>query len=185
MPSFAWCIIMSTTSDCTRSEPWSCRIPVIVALVVVTLFLVMPAAAHNPTDIVMSYDPGTEKLSVTITHPVADPATHYVNKVQVRQNGRTISDPDYKSQPDKNTFTYTYDVKGIPGDTFWVLATCSQGGSLEKKYDLPLPATVTTLPATAPPQAPAQAPAPAPTQKSPLGILPVLGAAAFLLMKKE
>lgn len=175
---------MQMISDFTNSAMNRIRIPVILALLLAASLLAVPAAAHSPSDIQVSYDPGTEKLSVTITHPVDDPATHYVNKVQVRQNERTISDPDYKSQPDKNTFTYTYEVKGIPGDTFWVLATCNQGGRLEKKYDLPFPTTVTTVPATMPPQAPA----PAPTQKSPAGILTVLCALcgmACLAMRKE
>lgn len=180
------------TSVSTGPARGNLRVPVILALLAAALVLVMPVSAHNPTDIQVSYDPGTEKLSVTVTHPVDDPTTHFVNKVQVRQNGRTISDPDYKSQPEKTTFTYTYDVKAAPGDTIWVLTTCNRGGSLEKRYDIPVPSTATAVPrapapaGTAQPQAPA---APAPTQKSPAGILPVLGAvgaaAACLAMRKE
>ena len=174
---------MHMTPDSTGSAAKNYRIPVILALLFAAVFLAMPAAAHSPSDIQISYDPGSEKLSVTITHPVDDPATHYVSRVKVRQNERTISDPDYKNQPDKNTFTYTYDVKGLPGDTIWVAATCVQGGSLEKKYDIPVPTTLTTPPTPAAPVA-----TPVPTQKSPAGILPVLGALGvgmFLVMRKE
>ena len=178
------------TSVSTGPARGSLRVPVILALLAAALVLVMPVSAHNPTDIQVSYDPGTEKLSVTVTHPVDDPTTHFVNKVQVRQNGRTISDPDYKSQPEKTTFTYTYDVKAAPGDTIWVLTTCNRGGSLEKKYDIPAPPTLTTAPAAAAaatmqPEAPATS---TPTQKSPAGILAVLGALglmACLAIRKE
>jgi hypothetical protein len=130
---------------------------------------------------VIVYDPVTEKLSVTITHQVDDPATHYVNKVQVRHNNRVISDPDYKSQPTKDTFTYTYDLKASPPDEFWVLSTCSRGGTLEKKWAIPRPTVLTTQAAV---PAPAAQEPPAPTPKSPLGLIPVIGAVAFLLIRK-
>ena len=175
---------MNPNADSSKPALRSGSLPVLVILLMAAVFLILPAAAHNPSDIAISYDPGAEKLSVTITHPVDDPASHFVNKVRVQQNGRTISDPDYKSQPDKNTFTYTYDVRALPGDTFWVLTTCNRGGTLEKKFDVTAPTTVTTVPAAVASQAPV-APAAAPTQKSPAGLLPVIGAAAFLLMKRE
>lgn len=149
----------------------------------VVLLTVVPVAAHPPSDIVMSYDPGAEKLTVTITHVVDDPQTHYVKKVQVKKNGLVISDPDYKSQPTKDTFTYTYDVRASPGDTFRVIATCSQTGNLEKVYDIPATAPVKT-PATPAPAATPES-LPAPTQKSALGLVPFLGAAALCLMRRK
>ena len=156
------------------------NVTLITVLALAAWCLVLPAAAHPPSDIVISYDPGSEKLSVTVTHPTPDSQAHYIRQVLVKQNGRVISDPDYKSQPAKDTFTYTYDVKGLPGDTFTVLATCNLAGSLEKKYDIPVPATVT---AAAP--APPAAPAPVPTQKSPAGILPLLGACGIVLALRK
>lgn len=176
-------ITMRKTSDC-RDRTAGSWIMVVLTLLAAGLFLVMPAMAHAPQDIDVVYDPVTEKLYVTITHPVDDPATHYINKVQVKHNGHVISDPDYKSQPTKDTFTYTYDLRASPPDIFWVYATCSRGGTMEKKYEIPYPVAEVTTAAPAA-QAPAQAPQPAPTQKSPAGILPVLGAAAVLLWKKE
>jgi hypothetical protein len=156
----------------------------IIALALAALFLVMPVMAHAPSDMVLAYDRATGDFAVTITHPVDDPATHYINQVQVRHNNRVISDPLYKSQPTKDTFTYHYQVDAVPGDTFWVLAVCSKGGSLEKKFDVPVAAQVTNVAASAAPAAP-QAPAPVPTtQKSPVGLLPVFGAAAVLLLRK-
>ena len=172
------------------------RLPVLILVVIAlaALLIAGPAAATAPSDIVISYDPGTEKLSVTITHITDNPATHYVSKIQVKQNDRVISDPDYKSQPTKDTFTHTYDVKALSGDTFRVIATCSISGSLEKVYEF-TPRTTAATPATpapadpAVPAAPAVTPnTPAPTattQKSPLGIVPFRGVAAFLLMRKE
>lgn len=177
-------IKMQNNPDCSGKFCTGRRTLLLMGILATAVFLIVaPVAAHPPADIVMSYDPGAEKLTVTVTHVVDDPQTHFVKKVQVRKNGLVISDPDYKSQPTKDTFTYTYDVKAGSGDTFRVIATCSIAGNLEKVYDVPAPAPSTPrAPSTTPGTLPAT---PAPTQKSPLGLLPVLGAAALLLMRKE
>lgn len=159
--------------------------PLILMLAVTLYLLIMPVTAHAPTNITIAYNPDMHKLYVTITHPVDDPATHYVRGVQVKINGDVISDPTYKSQPAKNTFTYTYDVMANPGDAVWVVATCINGQSLEEHIAIPQPTTVATrvqtspttdvtnLPATAVPVAPK-------TTYASAGLLPLLGATAVL-----
>ncbi|MCK9579879.1 MAG: hypothetical protein M0Q92_05445 [Methanoregula sp.] len=184
---------MQNNPDCSGKSCTGKRTLLLLGILASVLFLIIvPVAAHAPADIVMSYDPGAEKLTVTVTHVVDDPQTHYVKKVQVKKNGLVISDPDYKSQPTKDTFSYTYDVKASHGDTFRVIATCSIAGNLEKVYDITAPKTVATVttpvsvttPVTV--TTPGTLPAtPAPTQKSALGLVPFLGAAALLLMRKE
>jgi len=167
-----------------RSRSLVRRAVILAALAAFALLLAVPGAANPPGNVVMNYDQMTDKFTVTITHPVDDPAKHYINKVQVKYNGRVISDPDYKSQPTKDTFTYDYTVSALPGDTFWVYITCNQGGSVEKQYDIPVP--VTTIANVVAPAAPAEAPAPVPpTQKSPAGILPLFGAAAAVLLLRK
>ncbi|MFA5267639.1 MAG: hypothetical protein WC379_06675 [Methanoregula sp.] len=130
------------------------------------------------------------KLSVTVTHPVDDPKTHYIQRVHVKLNGNVISDPDYKSQPGKNSFTYTYDVAANPGDTVWVIATCVNGQSLEEHYDITKPVTPTTIiqtllpdTATLPPETTVP-PTPKTTHAS-FGFLPLFGAAAVLWIMRK
>jgi len=171
---------MLDTSDSHRgSGRRRITIPAIAVLAIAVCFLIVPVAAHTPTAMDISFDPSTAKISVTITHPVDDPTTHYLKTIQVKLNGNVISDPDYKSQLTKDTFTMTYDVNANPGDTVWVTATCNRGGTLEKSYvplrqGTPVP---TQTPATAPPTA-------SPTTKATLGLLPLLGAAAVLMIKR-
>jgi desulfoferrodoxin (superoxide reductase-like protein) len=144
----------------------------LLALAAICL-LAVPATAHAPTDMTIAFDPNTAKISVAITHPVPDPAAHYIKTVRVKLNDRVISDPDYKSQPTKDTFTYTYDVNAHPGDTIRVTAICSIAGSLEKTYEVPEPVrAVTTLP-----QDPIRSPAPSvpPTRKASAGLVALLG----------
>jgi desulfoferrodoxin (superoxide reductase-like protein) len=131
--------------------------------------LAMPALAHAPSDIAVSYDKNAAQLTVTVTHPVDDPTTHYIRNIKVNVNGRVIVDKDYTSQPSKDTFTYTYNVPVGAGDTVRVTAYCVLAGSREAVLTLPTPSS------TAPPTI-SQTTVPQPTtQKSPSGIIPLLG----------
>ena len=94
------------------------RVPVILMLAAARGFLVIPAMAHAPSNFTIGYNPDMHKLSITITHPVDNPKTHYIRGVQVTINGKVISDPTYENQAAKNTFTYTYDVMADPGDVY-------------------------------------------------------------------
>lgn len=162
------------------------------ALVVLAAFalIAVPAAAHSPSDIQLSYNDAAKELTVVITHPVPDPQSHYIRNVKVKVNDVVSVDKDYTSQPSGDSVTYIYSLPLNKGDTIRVTATCNQGPSLTKVMDIPAPAA-TTASAAAPAQsltpqpASTSAPAPVPTQKSALGLLPVIGAAAFLLMKKR
>lgn len=163
------------------------------ALVMLAAFalIAVPAAAHSPSDIQLSYNDAAKELTVVITHPVPDPQSHYIRNVKVKVNDVVSVDKDYTSQPSGDSVTYIYSLPLNKGDTIRVTATCNQGPSLTKVMDIPAPAA-TTASAAAPAQSltpqPASNPAasaPVPTQKSALGLLPVIGAAAFLLMKKR
>lgn len=164
--------------------------PAMLILTVTICFLILPVTAHAPSDISIAYNPDMHRLSVTITHPVDDPKTHYIRGVHVKLNGNVISDPDYKSQPGKKSFTYTYDIAANPEDTVWVIATCVNGQSLEAHYDIPKPVTMTAIVRTQPPETttlPPETTVP-PTTKtthSAPGLLPLLGAAAVLCIMRK
>lgn len=144
-----------------------------------------PAGAHAATDMDISYDFTTAKISVTVTHPVDDPATHYLRTVRVKLNGAVISDPDYKSQPTENTFTLTYDVNAHTGDVIDVTAICSRGGTLGKSYKIPEPVRIMTSPQVPSTYVKPPASAAQPTPQSPPGLLPLIGAAAAVLLLKR
>lgn len=162
----------------------------ILVLTVTLCFFVLPVTAHAPSDISIAYNPDMHKLSVTITHPVDDPKIHYISRVHVKLNGNVISDPDYKSQPGRNSFTYTYDVAANPGDTVWVVATCVNGQSLEEHYDIAKPvtptATLRTLPQnteTLPPET--TVPPTAKTTHAAAGLLSLFGAAGIVFLIRK
>lgn len=147
----------------------------IVVLLLAGCFLTFPVSAHPPSAMVLSYDELSKDLQVTITHPVPDPQNHYINKVIVTINGNVVNDSRYTSQPGPDTFTYTYPVETVTGDEIRVTASCSLAGSLAR-----------TLYNTGPvATAPAPSPAGQPTQKAAAGFVPLLGAAAALLIRKK
>lgn len=178
---------MNKAPDSHRTPGWRRTSPAAVLLLALAVtLLAAPAAAHTPTGMDISYDFSTAKIYVTVTHPVDDPATHYLKTVRVKLNGDVISDPDYKSQPKKDTFPVTIDVNAHAGDTIDVTAICALGGTLEKSYKIPEPVRIVTsaqVPSTytTPPPTAAR-----PTAQSSPGFLPLIGAAAaVLVMKRE
>jgi hypothetical protein len=163
-----------------KSNTGISRIVIICSVLLAICLLVLPASATPPSEIAVNYDKTTNQLSVTITHPVDDPATHYIRNVKVDINGRIVIDNDYKSQPAKDVFTYTYPVPVNAGDTVRVTATCNLAGSQEKVLTIPTPSGT----AAATPQS---TPAPLPTTKAAPGILPFAGLAVLgiLILRKN
>jgi len=87
--------------------------------------------AHAPKKVILAYDGATKTLSVTVTHTYFSEG-HYINKVEIMKNGKVIAVQEYKGQPSE-TFTYTYKVDAVSGDTLEVKASCSRFGSLSEK----------------------------------------------------
>ena len=102
---------------------------VAVILLAMTFLLSAPASAHSPKSVDLKYEPATQTLSVTIIHPVKDPATHYIKKISISVNEGEAREHEYKSQPDKESFTVEYNIAAQDGDTIKVKATCSYIGS--------------------------------------------------------
>ena len=107
---------------------WRSKITILLFLVVLISMSYM-VCAHAPTGITVSYNLETQDLRVTITHPVSDQTTHYIKEVKIEKNGVLYNTSLYDSQPDSNSFTYTYQINATTGDTIDVTASCIQGGS--------------------------------------------------------
>lgn len=163
----------------------------ILASAFLLLLLTIPAAATAPSDITITYNPDMHRLFVTVTHPTENPETHYIRGVQVKINGEVISDPTYKNQTGRTSFTKSYDVMANPGDSVWVVATCIRGQSLEAHIDIPkpgitaAPAKTTPTAAAIPSPADTTAPETAGTTYADPGLIPLFGAAAVLLILKR
>jgi hypothetical protein len=89
----------------------------------------LPAAANAPKEVLLTYDATARTLTVQITHSSSSPTFHYIEKVEIKKGGKTISTTEYTSQPDQATFSYLYPIEAAPGDVIEVKATCSILGS--------------------------------------------------------
>lgn len=147
----------------------------IIAAVLVVCILIPPVSAHSPSGMSITYQELSKELLVSITHDVPNPGEHYVNEVTVSINGKVVNNSRYTSQPAPDTFTYTYPVETVTGDEIKVTATCSLAGSIAR--------TLYTTGPIAP--ASSSSPGSQPTQQAAAGLLPVLGVAAALLIRKK
>ncbi|MBN2686660.1 MAG: hypothetical protein JXR85_00645 [Deltaproteobacteria bacterium] len=93
------------------------------------LLLPLSVQAHPPGTVTLQYDPDAKVLTVTITHSVADGTKHYIESVTIARNGELVKTFEYKSQPDKKTFTYEYLIETQKGDELKVRAGCNYFGS--------------------------------------------------------
>lgn len=159
----------------------------VITLVLLGLLLLPQGApAHPPSDLQLAFDEPTRVLSVTITHPVADPATHYVKRVGITAGGATDSGRSYTSQPASSPFTYTYTLRPDVKGEIQVVAECSISGSIARSITVAegtpvIPGTVTPpSPPGAPPGTRTTLPGAAPptTEASP-GLLPLAAALAL------
>ena len=107
---------------------WRCSVPIILFFIA---FIAIPytVCANAPSGMTVAYNLETQDLRVTITHPVNDQTTHYIYEVKIEKNGVLYNTSRYDSQPDLNSFTYTYQVNATTGDIIDVTASCIQGGS--------------------------------------------------------
>ncbi|MFH1081072.1 MAG: hypothetical protein V1766_12585 [Pseudomonadota bacterium] len=83
--------------------------------------------AHSPSEVKLDYDAQTQILKAAITHARFSDS-HYINKVEIRKNGKMVDSQEYKNQPSE-TVTYSYKVVTVPGDALEVKAYCNRFGS--------------------------------------------------------
>lgn len=92
------------------------------------------AFAHPPSDIVIKFDPSTKMLSTVIKHPVSNPQTHYIYKVDIGLNGREIQSIPFNSQKTSSEQIVEVQLEGIkPGDVLSVEGYCNLSGKLKKE----------------------------------------------------
>jgi len=102
------------------------------------LFSIGQVKAHNPSNMTLEYNSGTETLSVTISHSSANFNTHYIYEVNVTVNGGPGVDQGYTSQP-SNTFTYNYNLTAMAGNVIEVYARCTQAGIITRSLTVGQP----------------------------------------------
>jgi hypothetical protein len=105
---------------------------IIIIMLLSLILSSVSVSAHSPSNMNLSYNMTIEELGVSIAHQVPNPNSHYVYNIVIKINGVTNISQSYTSQPG-SSFTYTYNIKALEGDTFEATALCNQGGSISKQ----------------------------------------------------
>lgn len=104
-----------------------------VAILFIAAVLIMAcplsASATAPKSVEMTYDLQGQELQVKITHASLMPSWHYIETVTIKKNGKAVHTSEYRTQPDKPDFTYTYKIEAAPGDVLEATASCSTYGA--------------------------------------------------------
>jgi hypothetical protein len=122
----------------------------------------------------LAYNGTAGELVVTITHPVDNPATHYVKEVVVSADGKSEITTPYTSQPPATTFTYSYPLQVRAGDSVKVDASCILGGSITRTLVVPGPAG----------SAPVAPDFQVPATRAAAGMVPFLGLLLLLVWRR-
>jgi desulfoferrodoxin (superoxide reductase-like protein) len=101
----------------------------VVGLFLCFIFLPLGVQAHAPKSVGLDYDLSKQTLTVTIEHWALTPTVHFIEKVEIKKNGKVVKTAEYKSQPAQEEFSYTYTIPAEVGDKFEVTAFCSVHGS--------------------------------------------------------
>jgi len=112
------------------------KIPVILCLGI----MVLPASllyAHSPQKVVLSYDQNARSLTVDVAHSVADPASHFVDRIEISQNGKMIVQKEPPRQ-DAKGMSEVYPLTDVKsGDIVKVTAFCNKGGKESGQIRIP------------------------------------------------
>ncbi|MEQ8152543.1 MAG: hypothetical protein ABRQ32_06535 [Smithellaceae bacterium] len=102
---------------------------ILSALLALLLAFPVPASANSPSDVQLTYLDKEQTLQVRITHKSFVPNSHYIAKVEIQKNSEKPLVYEYKSQSDKEAFTYTYKLPLNKGDRVDVNVICNLFGS--------------------------------------------------------
>jgi len=87
-----------------------------------------PAAlADPPSEVRLAY--AGQSLKVEIKHASPLPKRHYINRVEIRLDGKLVSVNKYTTQPSQQPFSYVYQVVAAPGAHIEVKVSCNVFGS--------------------------------------------------------
>jgi desulfoferrodoxin (superoxide reductase-like protein) len=86
---------------------------------------------HSPSDIEVTVK--KEGIDLAVSHSVSNPASHYVKKIEVKLNGETAAQKDFKSQTDDMAQKTSIDIASLKkGDVLEITAYCSRSGERTK-----------------------------------------------------
>lgn len=104
---------------------------IIMLLIAFTLVFCANGFCHNPSGITVTFREGG--IEVAVSHSVANPATHYVKRIEVKVNGEKAGEEDFTAQGDDMSQKAGFELPALKkGDTVEIAAYCSKYGDVAK-----------------------------------------------------
>lgn len=111
------------------------RIAVMVwCLMLVLLMFQVSVYAHPPSSVKMIYDEVSGVLSVSVEHDSDDLTLHYIERMDITQNGEQQDLVAYEWDENEQGLVATYNMSVMDGDEIVVEAFCSNQGSMLETY---------------------------------------------------
>jgi desulfoferrodoxin (superoxide reductase-like protein) len=102
---------------------------IFLAAVAVCLALAGASYAHPPSGIKALYENETKTLKVTVSHPVTNPETHYIDRIEVYLEGDKILEHKLSRQENDAAQYLSYTIPDAEkGDRIRVIIHCNSYG---------------------------------------------------------
>jgi len=111
------------------------RLAVMVwCLMLVLLMFQVSVYAHPPSSVKMIYNDVSGVLSVTVEHDSDDLTLHYIERMDITQNGEQQDLVAFEWDENEQGLVATYNMSVMDGDEIVVEAWCSIQGSMMETY---------------------------------------------------
>ena len=110
----------------------------IILITICFILLAQISYAHPPEAMDTTYYPHTERIESTITHPVDDPESHFIQKIRILLNDEEILEDTFIRQDNKDSHTVSYaiNVEVRSGDKITVEAYCNKDGMAKQEIEI-------------------------------------------------
>ncbi|NQT25446.1 hypothetical protein HQ585_08825 [candidate division KSB1 bacterium] len=112
----------------------------LITLIFISLFLfqISVAIAHPPSKIILEFNAETSILKVEMPHKVKDASEHFINKVEIKLNGKEIVKQEFFTQKDTGKQMVMYQIHDAKsGDTLEVTAHCNVFSKKKETIQIP------------------------------------------------
>jgi hypothetical protein len=104
-----------------------------LSLFAIFALAITPVSAHPPNDMTLDYDFDNQILTVTVLHAVADPNTHYIERIIIEKNSVFTMDRNYTSQASSSSMADAFNINAVNNDILQVTAICSISGQIVRQ----------------------------------------------------
>ncbi|HAF07874.1 MAG: Uncharacterized protein XD76_0402 [candidate division TA06 bacterium 32_111] len=106
---------------------------IVIFIFLLTLSII--SYSHSASEIKATFDFNSKMLYVTVEHSVKDVKSHYIKKIEIQINGKTIITQNYTKQQNENNQDAAYLITdALIGDKITINASCNILGT--KKFTL-------------------------------------------------